>query len=70
LRRFQRRLTSRGLGFQIPLSRRKPLGAITAGPGRHSNRELGADGHLYICYARKVARLAVKARPVRLGRIS
>jgi gluconolactonase len=44
------------------------LGTITAGPGRHSNCELGADGHLYICYERKVARVPVKAKPVRLGR--
>ena len=60
--------SSQGVSVFSPAG--KLLGTITAGPGRHSNCELGADGHLYICYERKVARVAVKARPVRLGRIS
>ena len=46
----------------------KPLGIVNAGPGRHSNVELGADGYLYIAYGDKVARVPVRARPVRLGK--
>jgi gluconolactonase len=60
--------TSSSQGVSVFAPSGKLLGTITAGPGRHSNCELGADGHLYIAYERKVARVAVKARPVRLGK--
>ncbi len=58
--------SSQGVSVFAPTG--KLLGTITAGPGRHSNCELGADGHLYICFGAKVARVAVKAKPVRLGK--
>jgi sugar lactone lactonase YvrE len=57
--------SSQGVSVFAPTG--KLLGTITAGPGRHSNCELGADGRLYICYGNKVARVAVRAKPVRLG---
>jgi gluconolactonase len=58
--------SSQGVSVFSPAG--KLLGTVTAGPGRHSNCELGADGSLYIAYEKKVARVPVRAKPVRLGK--
>lgn len=52
--------TSDGLG--VFDARGKPLGAINVGPGRHSNLDIGGDGHLYITVGTGVWRGPVKAR--------
>lgn len=60
--------TSSSQGVSVFDPSGKPLGVINAGPGRHSNVEFGADGHLYIAYGDKFARVPVKAKGLRLGR--
>jgi gluconolactonase len=52
--------TSDGLG--VFDAQGKPLGALSVGPGRHSNLDIGGDGYLYITVGTGVWRGPVKAR--------
>lgn len=54
--------TSNGIAVFNPQG--EQIGALNAGPGRHSNCELGADGFLYITLGTGVARVPVKARRI------
>lgn len=59
--------TSSNQGISVFDPQGRQIGIVNLGAARHSNCELGADGHLYVAIGNAVMRLPVKARRLAYG---